>query len=108
MTRNGLNKITISADKLMKITKQKKLVNLELSAGSCVFFSYLTIHGSSSTASEINQPRMIFQMKTEIKNFKINKVYKISKTRANIDQKILNKMILLHDKKIKYGKFTAK
>ena len=70
MTRSGLSKFTIPATKLTEINRKCKLINLELKAGSCVFFNYKTIHGSSSNASHKNQCRMICQMMTKNKNHK--------------------------------------
>ena len=65
MTRNALSKFTIPAAHLLKVSRKCKLENIELKKGSCVFFSYNTIHGSSSNASNKNQNRMICQMMSQ-------------------------------------------
>jgi hypothetical protein len=62
MTRNGISKLTISPTILTRLAKNNSMVSLELPKGSCVFFSYLTIHGSASNAGTEDQPRMIIQL----------------------------------------------
>ena len=93
MTRSGLSKFTIPATKLTEINRKCKLINLELKAGSCVFFNYKTIHGSSSNASNKDQNRMICQMRSlESKQEKLeNKTINTQRTKEEIE--ILQKMI---------------
>ena len=93
MTRSGLSKFTIPATKLTEINRKCKLINLELKAGSCVFFNYKTIHGSSSNASNKDQNRMICQMRSlEPKHEKLeNEAINTQRTKEEIE--ILQKMI---------------
>ena len=93
MTRSGMTKLTISSTNLKRLSKKNKIHNLELSAGTGVFFSYLTIHGSSSNASEIDQPRLIIQMIP--KNGSINRKKNLSlwKKRSDNEKSILKKML---------------
>lgn len=93
MTRSGMTKLTISSTNLKRLSKKNKIHNLELSAGTGVFFSYLAIHGSSSNASEIDQPRLIIQMIP--KNGSINRKKNLSlwKKRSDNEKSILKKML---------------
>ena len=93
MTRSGLSKFTIPATKLTEINRKCKLINLELKAGSCIFFNYKTIHGSSSNASNKDQNRMICQMRSlEPKHEKLeNEAFNTQRTKEEIE--ILQKMI---------------
>lgn len=93
MTRNGLSKFTIPASSLLKISKRCKLENLELKKGSCVFFTYNTIHGSSSNASKDNQNRMICQMMSLNADHRISTNQSINNKRTKKEVEILNKMI---------------
>ena len=93
MTRNGLSKFTIPASKLIKISKKCKLVNLELKKGSCVFFNYNTIHGSSSNASNKNQNRMICQMMSSGAKHAARARKTVNRKRTKEEIKILQKMI---------------
>ena len=93
MTRNGLSKFTIPASSLLKISKRCKLENLELKKGSCVFFTYNTIHGSSSNASKDNQNRMICQMMSLNADHRISTNQSINNKRTKKKVEILNKMI---------------
>ena len=99
MTRNGLFKLTPSAQKLLKINKKYKLKELELKSGSCIFFNYNLIHGSSSNASSNSQCRMVFQMiaKNSRRNDYLNK--KVWKKRNDEEIKFLKKIISYKIKK---------
>ena len=93
MTSNGISKYTISADDLLKVSKRSELVNLELKKGSCTFFNYNTIHGSSSNATKNNQMRMVCQMieKNAYQNNNLRASVNAKRTKKEID--ILKKMI---------------
>ena len=93
MTRNGLSKFTIPASVLKKISKKCKLKNLELKKGSCVFFGYSSIHGSSSNASAENQNRMICQMMSLNADHHLSTNQKINNKRSKSEFDILKKMI---------------
>ena len=93
MTSNGISKYTISADDLLKISKRYKLLNLELKKGSCVFFNYNTIHGSSSNATSKNQMRMVCQMLEK-------NIYQQDGSRAFVNSRRTNKEINILKKMI--------
>ena len=102
MCRSGISKLTIPSEKLKKISKTKKLKNIKLKAGACIFFTYLTIHGSSSNASPHDQARIVVQMHSD-KDYISNKNnLKFWKTRSFKESKILKKMI--KSKKDRYKK----
>ena len=106
MTRNGLSKYTIPAKKLTKISKKCKLINLELKKGSCVFFNYNIIHGSSSNASNTDQNRMICQMMSVKSEHNKLKIEAVNRQRTQEEIKILQKMIATlkkHNKKLTAG-----
>jgi ectoine hydroxylase-related dioxygenase (phytanoyl-CoA dioxygenase family) len=98
MTRNGVSKLTPSSHDLKKISKKNKLTNLELRAGSCVFFNYNLIHGSSSNASISDQLRMIVQLikKDNNRNIIINK--NVWRKRNQMEIKMLEKFIKVKKK----------
>tara|TARA_Y100000591_G_scaffold314170_1_gene320444 strand:- start:2587 stop:3405 length:819 start_codon:yes stop_codon:yes gene_type:complete len=98
MTRNGISKLTPSSEQLKKISKKNKLVNLELKAGSCVFFNYNLIHGSSSNASEHNQLRMVVQLLQKNSNRDKLKNKAVWKKRNLNEIKILKKIIKLKNR----------
>ena len=98
----GISKLTIPSEKLKIISKTKKLKNIKLKAGSCIFFSYLTIHGSSSNASSKDQARIVVQMHSE-KDFISNKNnLKFWKLRSLKETNILKNII--KSKKNRYKK----
>ena len=102
MCRSGISKLTIPSEKLKKISKTKKLKNIKLKAGACIFFTYLTIHGSSSNASSNDQARIVVQMHSE-KDFISNKNnLKFWKLRSLKETNILKNMI--KSKKNRYKK----
>ena len=93
MTRNALSKFTIPAANLLKVSKKCQLENIELKKGSCVFFTYNTVHGSSSNASNKDQNRMICQMMSEgVQHRKLNNQI-INAQRTKKEVEILQKMI---------------
>lgn len=98
MTRNGVSKLTPSSDQLKKISKKNKLINIELKAGSCLFFNYQLIHGSSSNASEFQQLRMIVQLLKKNNNRDKKKNSNVWKKRNLKEISILQKMINLKKK----------
>ena len=102
MTRNGLSKLTPKSEVLKKIAKKYDLINLELKAGSCVFFDYLLLHGSSSNASEYDQIRMVYQMLAKNNTRDDNANKGVWKKRNSKELNILNKII--NYKKLKGGK----
>ena len=98
MTRNGVSKLTPSSNQLKTISKKNKLLNLELKTGSCVFFNYNLIHGSSSNASEHNQLRMIVQLLQKSNNRNKLKNNDVWKKRNLYEIKILKKIIKLKNR----------
>lgn len=98
MTRNGVSKLTPSSDKLKKISKKNKLIPIELKAGSCLFFNYQLIHGSSSNASEFQQLRMIVQLLKKENNRDKKKNSNVWKKRNLKEISILQKIINLKKK----------
>lgn len=98
MTRNGVSKLTPSSDKLKKISKKNKLIPIELKAGSCLFFNYQLIHGSSSNASEFQQLRMIVQLLKKENNRDVMKNQNVWKKRNLKEISILQKIINLKKK----------
>ena len=98
MTRNGVSKLTPSSSTLKKISKKNKLKSLELKAGSCVFFNYNLIHGSSSNASQYDQLRMVVQLIKKKNNRSKKKNNNVWKNRNLKEIKILQKIINLKRK----------
>jgi ectoine hydroxylase-related dioxygenase (phytanoyl-CoA dioxygenase family) len=98
MTRNGVSKLTPSSDQLKKISKKNKMLNLELKAGSCVFFNYQLIHGSSSNASKHNQLRMVVQLLQKKNNRNKQKNNDVWKKRNLQEISLLKKFINLKNK----------
>ena len=94
MSRSGISKLTIPAQKLKKISKKNKLRNIKLKAGSCIFFTYLTIHGSSSNASSNDQTRIVVQMHSENEKISKKNNLKFWKARSLSEIDILKKMIV--------------
>ena len=80
------------------ISKKNKLTNLELKAGSCVFFNYNLIHGSSSNASQYDQLRMVVQLIKKKNNRSTKKNKNVWKNRNLREIKILQKIINLKNK----------
>ena len=104
MTRNGLSKLTPSSKELVNLSKRFELVNLELKAGSCVFFDYKLLHGSSSNASENSQLRMVYQMisSNSKRDEKKNRQIWLKRNKQEIDilKKIINYKTKFGGKKI--------
>ncbi len=104
MTRNGLSKLTPCSKELVNLSKRFELVNLELKAGSCVFFDYKLLHGSSSNASENSQLRMVYQMisSNSKRDEKKNRQIWLKRNKQEIDilKKIINYKTKFGGKKI--------
>lgn len=93
MCRSGVSKLTIPAQKLKNISKKNKLRNVKLKAGACIFFTYLTIHGSSSNASPNDQPRIVVQMHSKNEDISKKNNLKFWKARSLSEVTVLKKMI---------------
>ena len=102
MCRSGISKLTIPAQKLKKISKKNKLRDIKLKAGAAIFFTYLTIHGSSSNASPNDQPRIVVQMHSNNDEISKKNNFKFWKARSSNEIDILKKMIV--SKKNRYKK----
>ena len=74
------------------------MIPIELKAGSCLFFNYQLIHGSSSNASEFQQLRMIVQLLKKENNRDVMKNQNVWKKRNLKEISILQKIINLKKK----------
>jgi ectoine hydroxylase len=93
LTRNGLSKLTIDPDILASLSSPDRFVHLELSKGSCVFFSYLTVHGSASNASPIDQPRMVIQFMKADRDHSSEKSAIVQSARRDFEINTINKIL---------------
>lgn len=91
MTRSGFSKLTIDADTLAKLSAGDCFCSLELSKGSCVFFNYLTVHGSASNSSPIDQPRMVIQFMRDDLKHSAEKCCEVHNARREFEISVLEK-----------------
>lgn len=93
MTRNGISKLTVKPSILKKLCKNNNFKAMELKMGDCVFFSYLTLHGSSSNSSPLDQTRMIIQFMNKDKSHDEKKTKEFFRDRKAKEIKILELML---------------
>ena len=92
MTRNGISKLTVKPDILKELSKDKNFQPMELKQGSCVFFSYITLHGSASNSSPLDQTRMVVQFMNRDKSHNESKTLDFFKERKIKEKKLLELM----------------
>tara|TARA_R110002051_G_scaffold214187_1_gene279040 strand:- start:727 stop:1560 length:834 start_codon:yes stop_codon:yes gene_type:complete len=93
MTRNGISKLTVKPDILKQLSKGNNFKPMELKKGSCVFFSYVTLHGSSSNSSPLDQTRMVIQFMNKDKSHDEDKTQEFFSNRKLKEIKILELML---------------
>ena len=87
---NSLQKYLIPSDELDKISKRHKLVSINEKSGSCMFFSNLTVHGSSHNISSVDRKVLLYGItcRKYINNFITHKVKKFNKKSRSSFEKI--------------------
>jgi ectoine hydroxylase-related dioxygenase (phytanoyl-CoA dioxygenase family) len=93
MTRNGISKLTINPQVLKELSGNDNFQPLHLKKGSCVFFSYITVHGSASNSSPFDQTRMVVEYMSESKRHDDEKTKTFLSRRRKQERGILQSML---------------
>tara|TARA_R110000824_G_scaffold242294_2_gene430963 strand:+ start:1350 stop:2165 length:816 start_codon:yes stop_codon:yes gene_type:complete len=93
MTRNGISKLTINPQVLKELSENDDFQPLHLKKGSCVFFSYITVHGSASNSSPFDQTRMVVEYMGESKRHDDEKTKTFLSRRRKQERGILQSML---------------